>query len=588
MPPLSRRRHRARPDIAIGALPATPIMRWLEERGGPIERFNQAMLLQVPAALREDHLVAALQAVLDHHDALRLCMAAAAGTGEWSLEMAPPGAVRAGDCLRRIDVGGLDAAGLARLHRPNRRWRRKQRLAPAAGVMVQAVWFDAGAERAGRLLLTIHHLAVDGVSWRILVPDLAAAWEAIAGGRAPALAPPGTSFRRWAQRLVAHAQDPERVGELAFWTGMLSEPALSLVDGALDPDRDIAGTAGHLTLTLPATVTGALLTRVPAAFHGGINDVLLTGLVLAVADWCRRRERGAGTAVLLDLEGHGREEIFADVDLSRTVGWFTSLFPVRLDPGGLDLDEALAGGPALGRALKAIKEQLRAVPDNGLGYGLLRYLNPQTGAQLGGLAAPQIGFNYLGRLAAPAADWAAAPEARSAGRRRSRDAARPRPRGQCVHARCDRWRHPHGHLVMGTRAVLARRRLAIWRSAGFGPWRRWCAMRRRPAQAAARRPICRWWRFRRPRSSGWRAAYPQIEDILPLSPLQEGLLFHALYDAQAPDIYTTQLVLGLDGHARRGGPQDGGAGSSGAPCEPARRLPACEPQPAGADHRAAG
>ena len=144
----------------------------------------------------------------------------------------------------------------------------------------------------------------------------------------------------------------------------------------------MASTAGQLTLTLPASLTGPLLTRVPAAFHGGINDVLLTGLVLAIADWCRRRGRGAdhaGHAVLIDLEGHGREEIFADVDLSRTVGWFTSLYPVRLDAGGLDLDEAIAGGPALGRALKLIKEQLRALPDHGLGYGLLRYLNRGDG-----------------------------------------------------------------------------------------------------------------------------------------------------------------------------------------------------------------
>ena len=94
---------------------------------------------------------------------------------------------------------------------------------------------------------------------------------------------------------------------------------------------------------------------------------------------------GTGTAVLIDLEGHGREEIFADVDLSRTLGWFTSLFPVRLDAGALDLAEALAGGPALGRALKIIKEQLHAVADHGLGYGLLRYLNAQTALQLAGL-----------------------------------------------------------------------------------------------------------------------------------------------------------------------------------------------------------
>ena len=158
------------------------------------------------------------------------------------------------------------------------------------------------------------------------------------------LAPPGTSLRRWAHRLVEEARDTRRIGELSFWHGMLSEPSVSLFDGSLDPVRDVIGTARHLTLTLPASLTGPLLTRVPAAFHGGINDVLLTGLVVAIADWCRRHGREDGRAVLVDLEGHGREEVFADVELSRTVGWFTSLYPVRLDAGALDLDEALAGG----------------------------------------------------------------------------------------------------------------------------------------------------------------------------------------------------------------------------------------------------
>src|SRR5262249_55724458 len=162
---------------------------------------------------------------------------------------------------------------------------------------------------------------------------------------------------------------------------------------------------------LPIDITEPLLGRVPAAFHGGANDVLLTGLVLAVADWCRRHGRGAGAAVLLDLEGHGREPVFADVDLSRTLGWFTTLTPLRLDAGALDLDQALTGGPALGRAVKIIKEQLRAPRHNGLSYGLLRYLNPQTASQLAGHATPQIGFNYLGRFAAPGlADWALADE----------------------------------------------------------------------------------------------------------------------------------------------------------------------------------
>ena len=327
---------------------------------------------------------------------------------DFSLEIAPSGTVDAKSCLRRIDICRLTDDAL-RACITEQAQAAEMRLSPAVGVTMQAVWFDAGAAAAGRLLLTIHHFSVDGVSWRILVPDLAAAWAAIAGGEEPSLAPRGTSFRRWAHRLAEEARDTKRIGELSFWRGMLSEPSVSLVDGSLDPARDVIGTAGHLTLTLPASLTGALLTRVPAAFHGGINDVLLTGLVVAIADWCRRRGRGAGhagQAVLVDLEGHGREEIFADVDLSRTVGWFTSLYPMRLDAGGLDLDEAISGGPALGRALKLIKEQLRALPDHGLGYGLLRYLNPETASQLSGLAVPQIGFNYLGRFAAPAAtDW---------------------------------------------------------------------------------------------------------------------------------------------------------------------------------------
>ena len=131
-------------------------------------------------------------------------------------------------------------------------------------------------------------------------------------------------------------------------------------------------------------MTGPLLTRVPAAFHGGINEVLLTGW------WWRWRigaggvaaARAASRAVLIDLEGHGREEVLADVDLSRTVGWFTSLFPVRLDAGALDLEEALAGGPALGRALKLDQGADARGAGHGLGYGLLRYLNPETASQL--------------------------------------------------------------------------------------------------------------------------------------------------------------------------------------------------------------
>ena len=306
---------------------------------------------------------------------------------------------------------------------------------------------------------------------------------------------------------------------------------------------------GRLTLMLPAAITGALLTRVPAAFHGGINDVLLTGLAVALAQWCRRRRRGSGHAVLLDVEGHGREEIFPDVELSRTVGWFTSLYPVRLDPGPLDIEEAMAGGPALGRALKVIKEQLHAVPDHGLGYGLLRYLNPQTAARLSGLAQPQIGFNYLGRFAAAAAtDWGLAGETDALGG--DSDAAMPLAHVLEVNALT--LDGAEGATLSATwswaPALISEAEVRALAQDWFAALE---ALVRHAASAGGGRADA--FRFAagfavagRNRAAGG-ARYPRIEDILPLSPLQEGLLFHALYDAQGPDVYTVQLQLGLEG-----------------------------------------
>ena len=467
----------ASPSVAaaVGVLPATPIMRWLQERlaariaarpdpefvpefsdqpgaddwaellgrGGALGRFSQSMLLRTPAGLGaagsgEKELGAVLQALLDHHDALRLRLdagAAAAGSdidtasdgsgSDWRLEVMPRGSVAVSDVLRRVDAGGRDAAELRELIGAEAD-AAERRLDPAAGLMLQAVWFDRGGARSGLLLLAIHHLAVDGVSWRILLPDLAMAYGAAVAGAAIELPPVGTPLRDWALRLAAHAHDAGVVAELPFWRQVQSAPSLLLSEGRLDAVRDTLGSAGRLSLTLPAAVTELLLLRAPAAFHGGVNDVLLTGLAVAVADWSRRHVQGVGLpetsrggshAVLLDLEGHGREEgdreqqALAGSDLTRTVGWFTNLYPVRLDPGAIDLDDALSGGAALGRALKTVKEQLRAVPGSGLGYGLLRYLNGATAEQLAGVAAPQLGFNYLGRFAGggeDGGDWSPA------------------------------------------------------------------------------------------------------------------------------------------------------------------------------------
>ncbi|MEV4921455.1 amino acid adenylation domain-containing protein [Streptomyces roseoverticillatus] len=399
-------------DLGVGRIPATPIMHWLREQvqdrdhdyDHGLDQFSQTVLLNVPAGVTEQQLTDALQAVMDHHDALRARLERSAD-GEWSLYSSPRGCVLAADLVRRIDVSGGDGHMPGPLITDEAR-RARGRLRPGDGVMLQAVWFDAGPARPGRLLLVLHHLVVDGVSWRILLPDLASAAAAVAADGVADLAPVQTSFRRWAELLVEHAREPKRIAETAWWEQVLDGPSVVLADG-LRGSR----TTRSLVVTVPPERAAALLTDVPAAFHANVNDVLLTALAVAVLG--RHQRRGeTGAELLVDVEGHGRDEFVPGVDVSRTVGWFTSLFPVRVDLRDVDLGQVPAGGHAAGQALKTVKEQLRAVPDHGLGYGLARYLNPETRARLSALAVPQVGFNYLGRFsAADTGQWAVAEEA---------------------------------------------------------------------------------------------------------------------------------------------------------------------------------
>ncbi|MEV7969457.1 non-ribosomal peptide synthase/polyketide synthase [Sphaerisporangium sp. NPDC088356] len=420
-------------DDGTGTVPLTPIMHAMRERGGPIRGYHQAALLQTPADLDEHGLRSVLQAVVDRHDMLRAHLvrtrtgpADAAGqrssrvpdpvdlgeAEQWSLRVPPPGAADVASWLVRVDTAGADGAAL-RAVIAEQAHAARSRLDPDTGAMVRAVWFDAGSGVPGRLLLLIHHLVVDGVSWRVILPDLAAAWQDVAAGRPVALAPVDLSFRRWSELLGERATDPAREDELPLWTSILSGGDAIPVAPPLDPERDVVATTRYLSLTLPADRTAPLLSRVPAAFGATVNDVLLTALALAVADWRRRTDgRSPGNAVLVDLEGHGREEeMGGNADLSRTVGWFTSVVPVRLDPGAVDLADALAGGPALDAALARIREHLASLPAGGIGHGLLRHLNPVTGPELARLGEPPIEFNYMGRFGRPeATDWSYAPE----------------------------------------------------------------------------------------------------------------------------------------------------------------------------------
>ncbi|WP_461016779.1 condensation domain-containing protein, partial [Streptomyces daliensis] len=223
----------------------------------------------------------------------------------------------------------------------------------------------------------------------------------MAAGRRAALNPVSTSFRHWARELSARAVGAERVAELPEWQALLEGAGPLLTDGPVDPVRDVEASVRRVSVSVPSGVTSALLTGVPAVFHAGVDDVLLAGLAAAVAEWARSRNQDqAADGFLVDVEGHGRVPLSEGVDLSRTVGWFTSAHPVRLAAGGFDPADLRAGGSAAGQVLKRVKEQVRAVPGDGLGYGMLRYLNPETGVAMAELPSAQIGFNYLGRVPA--------------------------------------------------------------------------------------------------------------------------------------------------------------------------------------------
>ena len=365
-------------DEGLGPVIATPIMRWLEDVDGPVDQFNQAMVVAAPAGVSKADVVVVLQALLDRHAMLRLRVDDD-GAGGWSLQVPEAGSVDAGRCLQSVDVLSDEVLVKAR-----------SRLNPAAGMMLSAAWVAS----TGELALIVHHLAVDGVSWRILLEDLNIAWAQHLNGQQVVLPAAGTSFARWARLLAEYARQPAVVDQTEAWRQVAAVPA-SLP--GVQPEIDSYVSAGQLSATLDVQTTRMLLGEVPAAFRAGVQDILLIAFGLALAEFL-----GTGSAPIgIDVEGHGRhEELGPDVDLSRTVGWFTTKYPVSLALGGLSWEQVGAGEAALGGVIKGAKEQLRALPDP-LSYGVLRYLNPDVDLAE---SDPPIGFNYLGRLGAASAE----------------------------------------------------------------------------------------------------------------------------------------------------------------------------------------
>ncbi|MGW7086042.1 amino acid adenylation domain-containing protein [Streptomyces sp. NPDC054871] len=554
-------------DGGVGAYELTPIMGQLHDDtrtlSGPVVKYSQHVVVRVPADIDADLLDAALHTLVDHHDALRT-RATEPSPGLWQMEVLEQGALSGVRLVTAADSGpdAKDVLDLAERQAAAAR----ARLDPASAVMVQAVLLGAepGADTAW-LVICAHHLVIDGVSWRILLPDLEAACQALAGGRTPAPDPVGTSYRGWSRLLAEQARTQIRGSELALWQDILDGPDPLVGTRRLDPDQDVYGTRRTLRLELGPDITGPLLTDVPAAFHAEVNDVLLAGLAVAVADWRRRHGHAHYAQTLIELEGHGREQLSDGLDLSRTVGWFTSAFPVRLDPGTLDWDEVWAGGPALSTALKRVKEQLRALPDKGVGFGLLRYLNPHAARTLASAHRPQIGFNYMGRFDAREAGlWEPAGGDGVVGT--GAHPGMPLPHLLDVTPATED-RHDGPHLIANWawagRAVAEEDALDIaqtWFRAlellsrhAAGPGAGGLTPSDLPLVDLAQDEIEEY-------EADLARTGAALADILPLTPLQQGMFFHADYDTAVAretgdgtdavdgvDVYTLQIVADVEG-----------------------------------------
>ncbi|MDT0611484.1 non-ribosomal peptide synthetase [Streptomyces lancefieldiae] len=534
----------------VGLLPLPPMARLYAERGPGLDRLAQWLVLELPAAVDLPGLTAALRCVLDRHDVLRSRLT------DDGLLVQPPGTVDAGALVGRVACpGDWDGEAWQTLLRAEAA-EAVRHIDARTGRMLRLVLFRGAAGEPGRLLVAAHHLVVDGMSWRVLLPDLAAAWRQVQEERIPALPRVGTSLRRWLHALADEAARPERVAEVALWRDLLAAPVAPVGSRPLDPGRDLTSTTDTVRVELPADLTNAILTSVPAAYRSGADDVLLTALVLALV---REREGLTGGTAVVRMEGHGRqEELVPGADLSRTVGWFTTVTPVRLDVSEIDVDAAITGEAAAGDALKLVKEQRRALPDQGIGYTLLRHVNDDTAALLRRYPADDIGFNFLGRFSfdrpeqAPGQDltrgseWTSAPECAELVAAPAADMPTPSAlelnalvTGVGDDARLT------ALFTFATGVLTADEVRALSRT--------WCAALRglrNLVETGGRGltpsdvPLVD---VRQEELDEWQQRFGRVSDVWPLTPLQGGLLYHTMLAQSASEAYQTQFVFRLEG-----------------------------------------
>ncbi|MBP2261311.1 amino acid adenylation domain-containing protein [Pseudomonas sp. BP8] len=508
----------------VGETRLLPIQQaFLEQSIAEPHHWNQAVLLASTKLIDGAALEKALHSLLEHHDALRLRFTPQQDAGAWLAAHCAPGDVEAGLLWTETLT---DAEALQALCERAQRSLNLQQGPLLRGVL--AILPDGSQ----RLLLVVHHLAVDGVSWRILLEDLQNAYDRHVAGQPAVLPARTTSTKAWAERLQAHAQSDAVQAELGYWQSQLQG-----VEAQLPQDRADGSLHGRHAATVHARLdrqqTSRLLQQAPAAYRTQVNDLLLTALARVIGRWTQRDE------VLVQLEGHGREDLFDVVDLTRTVGWLTSLFPVKLTAAsGLDA------------SIKQIKEQLRAIPDKGVGYGALRYLGDSHARDvLARLPVPPITFNYLGQLdstfaesSAPGTERFLQPAKESSGASQSAEALLENLlsiNGQVYAGELSlAWTFSQDMFDRATVQTLADDYVSELQALIDH-----CVSQGVGALTPSDVPLAA---LDQAQLDALPIPAGAIEDIYPLSPMQQGMLFHTVFE-QGQGEYVNQMRVNVSG-----------------------------------------
>lgn len=511
-----------------GRVPLTPIQEWFfEQELAEPNHYNHALMLKTRENVDVGSLEKAIGKLMEQHDALRMRFEKIGG--RWEQEsMGIGGRVP----VVRVDLREVKREGRRReLEKVAGQMQKSMELSGGRVIVVGLI--EGGEDGGGRLLIIIHHLVIDGVSWRILLEDLVTGYEQARRGEQIELPVKTTSYQEWAKWLSEYAETDELRKEAEYWVGGSGGDGIGRVPVDYDGGENTVGSTGAVKVELSEEETEELLQVVPEAYRTQINEVLITAVVEALMEWT------GGKRIRIHVEGHGREEMNEGHDWTRTVGWFTSLHPIEF---------TRVEGSDAGEALKEVKEQMRRMPKRGIGYGVLRYLSrdEEIGKEMKRAGGAEVSFNYLGQLdrvlgggmgietAEENVGWSSS--------RRNKRSHLVEISGMVIGGRMEvEWRYSENvhrresiEEVAGKFKEKLRRLIEHCTRAGVGVY------------TASDFPMVGLNEQELRDALGSVDHEGRIEDIYPLSPLQEGMVFHSLY---SPDsgAYVAQVVCTLAG-----------------------------------------